>query len=87
MSQAAAAACCPLCGGPSRELLERSGDVRVERCAQCDVAYVTPPPPMAALREHYDEGYYAEWITRQALARRRLWRRRLRMIRSLRPNG
>lgn len=83
----AAAEYCPLCGGRSMGTLERSSEVRVERCGQCDVAYVTPPPPVSELQEHYDEGYYAEWITSQARARRRLWRQRLAMVWAQRTGG
>jgi SAM-dependent methyltransferase len=87
---------CPLCGHASHETLEgrddrsngRTRNARVERCLRCDVAWVTPPPPLAALANHYnDDGYYAEWVTRQQRARRRLWRQRLRLVRAMRRSG
>jgi SAM-dependent methyltransferase len=39
------------------------------------------------LGAHYDEGYYADWITSQRRARRRLWRQRLKLVRARRPVG
>ena len=74
---------CPLCGGISTRPLEQSGDVRVELCARCDVAFVRPVPPAAELENHYDANYYAEWMTAQQRARARLWQQRLRSVTSM----
>lgn len=78
---------CPLCGGTSASVIERCGEVRTELCARCDVAYLTPVPSLPELGAHYDEGYYADWITSQQRARRRLWRQRLALVRARRLGG
>jgi SAM-dependent methyltransferase len=78
---------CPLCGGTSVRVIERCGDVRTELCAQCDVAYLSPVPSLPELGDHYDEGYYRDWITSQQRARRRLWRQRLALVRARRAGG
>lgn len=78
---------CPLCGGTTASVIERCGDVCTELCAGCDVAYLTPVPSLSALGAHYDHGYYAEWISTQQRARRRLWRQRLKLVRARRSGG
>ncbi|MBI3622341.1 MAG: class I SAM-dependent methyltransferase [Nitrospirae bacterium] len=78
---------CPLCGGRSASVIERCGEVLTALCAGCDVAYLTPVPSLTELSDHYDEGYYADWITSQQRARRRLWRQRLALVRERRQAG
>ncbi|HXZ25581.1 MAG TPA: class I SAM-dependent methyltransferase [Nitrospiria bacterium] len=78
---------CPLCGATANRVIEQCGGVSTTLCTQCDVAYLTPVPSLSALSAHYDEGYYAEWITIQLRARHRLWRQRLKLVRSHRSCG
>jgi SAM-dependent methyltransferase len=78
---------CPLCGATATHVIERCGDVRTELCAGCGVAFLNPVPSLSALGAHYDQGYYAEWITARQHSRRRLWRQRLRLVRSRRAGG
>jgi 2-polyprenyl-3-methyl-5-hydroxy-6-metoxy-1,4-benzoquinol methylase len=79
---------CPLCHGCSTVPLERSGEIRVDACAQCGVAFVTPAPTLPELEHHYnDAAYYAEWMTTQRLARRDLWRERLQIVKDQRHGG
>ena len=78
---------CPLCGATATQVLERCGDVRTELCAGCGVAFLTPVPTVSALGAHYDQGYYAEWITTQQRSRKRLWRQRVNLVRARRTRG
>ncbi|HUJ78829.1 MAG TPA: class I SAM-dependent methyltransferase [Nitrospiria bacterium] len=78
---------CPLCGGTASRVIEQCGDVSTRLCEQCDVAYLAPAPAMSELSAHYDEAYYSAWMTSQQRARRRLWRQRLKLVRSRRSCG
>jgi hypothetical protein len=59
----------------------------VVRCSECDLVYVDPIPDAIALSRHYDQDYYAEWISAQRDKRERMWARRLKGIESMASKG
>jgi SAM-dependent methyltransferase len=56
-------------------------------CADCGLVYVTPIPDGVELFRHYNQDYYAEWISSQREKRERMWTRRLKGIERLTPKG
>jgi glycosyltransferase involved in cell wall biosynthesis len=79
---------CPLCGkGRGRPVQRAEGAYRVIRCQGCSLVYVTPLPGIQGLNEHYDGGYYREWIEKQARPRMRLWNGRMRHIKKYKDAG
>jgi len=79
---------CRACGCTESDLVETCADpYRVVRCSRCSLVAVRPQPDVCQLANCYGSDYYAEWAGAQALARRELWRRRLRQIRGLHTDG
>jgi SAM-dependent methyltransferase len=79
---------CPLCRSARYEIVEHAEPpYRVVRCSNCGLAYVAPVPDVGALSLHYNEDYYAEWISTQRDKRERMWARRLKGIESITNKG
>jgi 2-polyprenyl-3-methyl-5-hydroxy-6-metoxy-1,4-benzoquinol methylase len=57
----------------------------VVKCAGCGFVYVTPLPP--PLDGHYSETYYEEWRDKQAGARSKMWKKRLRELLRYKKSG
>ena len=80
---------CPLCG--PRDVVP--GDAarplppRPVVCAACGLVFVDPVPDDAVSESTYDAGYYEPWQGEQASSRRRMWRRRLALLRRRQPAG
>ncbi|MEJ5359469.1 MAG: class I SAM-dependent methyltransferase [Desulfobacterales bacterium] len=68
-------------------LEENAHPYRVFGCEGCDLAYVDPPLPRAALRRRYGAEYYAAWVTAQPSRRERMWAERLKIVERLVPTG
>lgn len=79
-SPAATALRCAVCGSPERKRVRRepAGHELIE-CLRCGVWSVFPLPRPASAEILYGERYYAAW-REEAGARRRMWRRRLRLL-------
>jgi 2-polyprenyl-3-methyl-5-hydroxy-6-metoxy-1,4-benzoquinol methylase len=72
---------CPLCRSSRCEIAEHAEPpYRVVRCSDCDLVYVDPIPDVGELSLHYNQDYYAEWISSQRKKRERMWGRRLKSI-------
>jgi len=71
---------CAVCGGTeiSSRGKEPGGHPLVE-CGRCGVWSVHDPPSPESLRSRYVEDYYLPWRD-EVHARRRMWRRRLRLL-------
>ena len=79
---------CPLCHSARCEIAEHAEPpYRVVRCSDCDLAYVDPIPDVGELSLHYNQDYYAEWISNQRKKRERMWARRLKGIESMANRG
>jgi len=77
---------CAVCGAEESALVRlEPGGYTLCECGRCGVWAVNPRPPIERLRSCYDEDYYAPW-RREAMARQRMWRRRLRFLRGV-PRG
>jgi len=77
---------CAVCGAEDfTPVRDEPGGFTLCECQRCGVWAVSPRPSIEHLRSFYDEGYYAPW-RREAAARRRMWRRRLRFLRGV-PRG
>ena len=57
------------------------------RCSDCDLVYVDPIPDVVELSLHYNQDYYAEWISDQREKRERMWARRLKSIETMVNRG
>jgi 2-polyprenyl-3-methyl-5-hydroxy-6-metoxy-1,4-benzoquinol methylase len=71
-------AACSLCGQTRWIVREAAPPFRVVQC-RCGLVFVTPQPDGTALKDAYDQAYYAGWAG-QARQRARLWRRRLDLV-------
>ncbi len=78
---------CPVCGGGNLSAVPNRprGEHPLASCADCRVWLVDPLPTPEFLRKFYEGSYYEPWRG-QEFQRRRLWRRRLRLLRDL-PRG
>ena len=72
---------CPLCRSTRYDIVEYTeAPYRVVRCSDCSLVYVDPIPNIGELSRHYNQDYYAEWISTQRKKRERMWVRRLKGI-------
>ena len=79
---------CPLCSSARCEIAEHAEPpYRVVRCSDCGLAYVDPIPAAGELSRHYNQDYYAEWISTQRKKRERMWARRLKSIENMANKG
>jgi ubiquinone/menaquinone biosynthesis C-methylase UbiE len=79
-------ATCTICGSTENAVIETCEPPHsVVKCGGCGFIYVTPLPQQ--LNEHYSEAYYEEWRGRQAGARLKMWKNRLRELLHYRKNG
>lgn len=75
---------CVVCGARDSKAVGReTPEHTLFECGRCGVWAVRPRPAIERLQSGYDEEYYAPW-RREAAARRRMWRRRLRFLRGVR---
>lgn len=79
---------CPVCRSALCEIVEHAEPpYRVVRCSDCGLAYVDPVPDVGELSRHYNQDYYAEWISSQREKREHMWARRLKGIESMAYKG
>jgi SAM-dependent methyltransferase len=79
---------CPVCRSALCEINEHAEPpYLVVRCLDCDLVYVDPIPDVGELSRHYNQDYYAEWISTQRKKRERMWARRLKRIESMTNKG
>ena len=79
---------CNLCGHKRFKVIERGeSPFEVLECSNCALVFVHPHPETGALKGHYGESYYSEWINQQKAKRIRMWESRLNRINKLRPSG
>ena len=78
---------CPLCGRSGGTPPGAGPFPRPVRCDGCGLVFIDPLPAAALRPETYGAGYYEPWGGRQARARARLWRRRLRLLEERAPRG
>lgn len=71
---------CEVCGCTRLETVEQGDGHPLVSCGRCGVWSVHPVPSLETLQAAYGEDYYVPWRGR-AGARRRMWRRRLRLLR------
>jgi transcription elongation factor Elf1 len=50
-------AACVLCGSSEHRVVKREEGHSVVRCAQCGLLFVSPKPPLSALRQAYADGH------------------------------
>ncbi|MFQ5582329.1 MAG: methyltransferase domain-containing protein [Mariprofundaceae bacterium] len=81
--------CCPLCGisGPHRVVEDNEPPYQVLVCPACDYGFVHPLPDQERLAAAYQEAYYEPWRSKHVVARRRMWRWRLKQVRMMVPAG
>ncbi len=79
---------CPICRSTPGEIVERAEPPYcVVKCPDCGLAYVDPIPVSEDLSRHYDQDYYAEWISGQREKRKCMWMQRLKRIESMTNKG
>lgn len=79
---------CPVCRSVPRDIVEHAEPpYHVVRCADCGLVYVDPIPAPDELSRHYNQDYYAEWISIQRKKREGMWARRLKGIESVANKG
>jgi SAM-dependent methyltransferase len=79
---------CPVCRTTLRQLVEQAEPpYQVVRCSDCGLVYVDPTPDAGELFRHYNQDYYAEWISSQREKRKRMWARRLKGIERMTKKG
>ncbi len=78
---------CNICDGENFEILEADGDFKVVECQDCGLVFVNPQPDQTKLFEHYNEEYYAAWLNEQAVARKKMWRKRVKKIQRFEERG
>jgi 2-polyprenyl-3-methyl-5-hydroxy-6-metoxy-1,4-benzoquinol methylase len=79
---------CPLCRSARYDIVEHTeAPYRVVRCSDCSLVYVDPIPNVGELSRHYNQDYYAEWISTQRKKRERMWARRLKSIERVTKKG
>lgn len=72
---------CPICRAVLCQIVEYAEPPhRVVRCVECGMVYVDPLPDSEKLTRHYNESYYAEWVSSQRKKRECMWARRLKII-------
>lgn len=82
------AAACPVCRSALCEIVEHAEPpYRVVRCSDCSLVYVDPIPNVGELSRHYNQDYFAEWISGQREKRKCMWMRRLKSIESMTNKG
>lgn len=76
---------CNLCGSELLDVLD--ADCNIARCRSCGFVFDNPRPTLNALIDFYSKpGKYDSWLV-ELQPRERLWRRRLRKIRSTKRPG
>src|SRR5262245_36830612 len=76
---------CSLCDSPQLDVLD--ADCNIAQCRSCGFVFDNPRPTLRALIDFYSKpGKYDSWLV-ELEARERLWRRRLRKIRSTKKPG
>jgi ubiquinone/menaquinone biosynthesis C-methylase UbiE len=79
---------CPLCGETEVRSIETDEPPYVVyACRRCDLGFVHPLPAAEVLAQAYDEAYYEPWQQQHVRARRKMWQRRIHLLRSLAPEG
>jgi 2-polyprenyl-3-methyl-5-hydroxy-6-metoxy-1,4-benzoquinol methylase len=79
---------CNLCGHNDFRVIDKEeSPFLVLRCNHCDLVFVDPQPDSGALKDHYCENYYSEWMNKQKNKRFQMWQNRLNKIQRLRSNG
>ena len=79
---------CNLCGKSGFKTLEDDQQpYSVLQCTNCALVFVHPQPGPAELKNHYDNGYYKEWLDQQKHRRIRMWERRVKQIIRVRETG
>lgn len=81
-------AICNLCGGTHFTTLEEDEPpFRVLKCRTCSLVFVHPVPGDQVLSDHYDEGYYDDWIHGQKKRRLTMWAKRLERLNAYGAKG
>lgn len=81
-------ATCNLCGSNNFKVVEEDQlPFRVLKCENCSLVFVHPHPDHIELKEHYNKGYYSEWVDVQREKRIRMWSDRLKKLRKFRSGG
>ena len=76
---------CSLCGSKLLDVLDQ--ECNIARCRACGYVFDNPRPSLEALIRFYSQpGKYDSWLEESA-ARDRLWKRRLKVLRSTRKPG
>ena len=79
---------CNLCGQNHFAVIENDlPPFRVLKCTSCSLVFVYPHPDYPELKGHYNDEYYAEWITAQKEKRIRMWKRRLSRLKRFHSKG
>ncbi len=72
---------CNLCGKSRFKVLEDDQTpFKVLKCQNCSLVFVYPQSETVDLKDHYDEGYYSEWIYAQEKKRLKMWNKRLNLL-------
>lgn len=79
---------CNLCGqGETEVVQEAESPFKVVRCRNCGLVFTNPQPEAKLIEDHYQEGYYREWIEKQMKKRISMWKKRLKELKGYRVRG
>ena len=78
---------CNLCGESNYRILQLAGAHKVVKCKKCGLIYINPQPEEAILFEHYNQEYFAPWLKEQFVARKKMWKRRLKKVQIFKRTG
>lgn len=79
---------CNFCGQSRFKILEEDQTpFKVLKCQNCSLVFVYPQSEPGELKDHYDEGYYSEWIYAEKKKRLKMWSKRLNLLEKHRDGG
>lgn len=79
---------CNLCDHNEFSIIEEEETpYKVVQCDNCSLVFVHPHPDSMEIKEHYDEGYYSEWLDAQRKRRVRMWSNRLKKLGTIGTRG
>ncbi|MBW1908177.1 MAG: class I SAM-dependent methyltransferase [Deltaproteobacteria bacterium] len=79
---------CNLCGQRHFNILEEDQlPFKVLKCINCSLVFVYPQPEPVELKDHYEEGYYSEWIYTEKKKRLKMWSKRLNSLEKYKNGG
>lgn len=79
---------CNLCGQSRFKVLEDDQTpFKVLKCQNCSLVFVYPQSKNVDIKDHYDEGYYSEWIHAQEKKRLKMWNKRLNLLHKYKDGG